>query len=109
MTPTPGIKTVGTLTLDASVSNISTGAWTVITSSVVKAAISVEIFNSTGATLAISKGVPGSETAGLLPYTILIGGSSMIIPMDISSGKPLTVKSLDNAASSGILVLNLFG
>lgn len=104
-------KPVGTYILNAASTSISTGSYTVVTTSVTKAGSAVEIFNSTGATLIVSQGTAGHETdAGkTLPYTILQGGSSMMLPMEISNGKPLTVKSLDNAASAGILVFNVFG
>lgn len=107
----PNLKPVGTITVDASVDNLSTSAWEQIISSVVKAASFVEIFNSTGATLKISQGASGEEdnSLKLLPYTILQGGTSAMLPMAIQAGKPVSVKSLDNASTAGILVLNLFG
>jgi hypothetical protein len=111
MTSLLGRKPVGTIVLNAATSNISTGAWTQAIAAVLKAASNVEIFNSTGATLYVSQGTAGNETNSdkLLPYTILQGGSSMMLPIEIKAGLPITVKSLDNAATTGILVLNLFG
>lgn len=104
-------KPVGTYTLDAASTNLVVGTWAQVTSNVTNGASAVEIFNSTGATLLVSQGTAGNETAAgkLLPYTILQGGSSMMLPMEVKAGAPIRIKSLDNAATSGILVLNLFG
>lgn len=104
------LKPVGTFYIDASSTNITTSDWSALTSSVPRAASCMEIFNSTGFTFSLSKGTPGSESLpeNLLPYTILQGGSSDMIPMDVMNGKPLTVKALDGTADSGILVINLF-
>lgn len=105
----PGVKAIGTLVLDAASSSISTGAWTQVSASVQRAASYVEIFNSTGATLAVSTGSAGQESSHILPYTVLQGGSSILVPLEVTSGNRLSVKSLDNAATSGVLVMNLFG
>lgn len=101
-------KPVGTILLDASFSNIATGSWTVITTRVVLAARLLQLFNTTGSTLAISTGLPGFEAASILPYTILQGISGDMITIEIPSGLPLSVKALDTASTAGILVLNLF-
>lgn len=104
-------KPVLTLTLDASSSNISTSAWTQVAAAtaVTKAGSAIEIFNSTGSTLAFSYGGAGSEASNLYPYTILQGGTSMMLPMEIYNNKRISVKALDQASVAGLLVLNLFG
>ena len=103
------IKAVTSLVLDASFSSISTGSWTEVSTSVPKASSMVEIFNSTGATLAVSTGAAAQESHHVLPYTVLQGGSSILVPLEITANNRLSVKSLDNASTSGVLVLNLFG
>lgn len=111
MRPLLGTKPVGTLTLNAATNNITTSAWTQVTASVVAGASAMEIFNSTGSTLLVSQGTAGNETVtgNLLPYTILLGGSAMMLPMEIKNGLPIRVKAFDQSATSGILVINLFG
>lgn len=104
-------KPVATLTYNAETTPLVVDTWVEVSASVPRAADSVEIFNSTGATLAVSQGAAGSEEDDdkLMPYTILQGGSSERLPMAFQAGKPLRVKAIDNAADQGVLVLNLFG
>lgn len=102
-------KAVATAVLNAAANSISTGAWTQALALVPKAATHVEIFNSTGATLLLSQGTPGTESANLLPYTIMPGGSGFLVPLAISAGKPLTVKAVDTGSTAGVLVMNLLG
>jgi hypothetical protein len=103
-------QAVGTITLNAANAGISAdGTWLQITDSVPKAATLVEIFNSTGSSIAISQGAVGSENANVLPYTILPGGSSFLVPLNIQSGKPFSVAAIDQASSTGVLILNLLG
>ena len=104
------IKPVATIFILASSTPITTAAWSVLSASIPKAASYMEIFNSTGSTFSLSKGAPGSETLldNLLPYTVLQGGSSDLIPLEISNGKPLSLKALDQTANTGIIVINLF-
>lgn len=109
MNPIYSPKPVGTVLLNAATNNIATNAWTIVTTKVVKAASKIQIFNTTGSTLAISTGTPGNESANLLPYTILQGISSDLIIIDVPSGSPLTVMALDAVSAQGLLVINLFG
>lgn len=104
-------KPIGTYTLDGTGGAITTSAWTQVTASVVNAGSALEVFNATGATLIVSQGASGHETeaGNLLPYTIPQGGSSILLPLELKSGKPIRVKSLDNASGAGLLILNLFG
>lgn len=102
-------KPVGTVLLNAGLSPILTSGWTVIAANVVKAASCIQIFNTTGSTLAISTGAPGLESGAILPYTILQGSGDILIDIIIPSGVPLSIKALDAASSSGLLVINLFG
>jgi hypothetical protein len=112
MRPLLSTNPVATFVLDPSGAvAISKTVWALVSASVLKAGTAVEIFNSTGSTLQISQGAVGAETAtgAVLPYTIPLGGSAFILPMEIKSGKPISVLGLDNASTTGLLVINLFG
>lgn len=104
-------KPVLSLTLDASVSNIATSGWTQVAAAaaVLYGGSAVEIFNSTGSVLQLSNGTAGNEASSLMPYTILPGGSVTMLPMEIKALKRLSVKAVDLASSTGVLVLNIFG
>lgn len=109
MRPLLSTKPVATFVLNAVNTPVDTVTWKQISAKVLVAGTSVEIFNSTGSTLQISQGTAGNEATALLPYTIPQGGSAFQLPMEISSGKPLSLLALDANSSVGLVVINLFG
>lgn len=100
---------VTTATLDTSSTNITTAAWVQLVASLPKACSSVEIFNPSGATLIVSTGAASAEDASIVPYTIVPGGSSILLPLEIAKGSRVSLKSIDQTANSGLFVMNFFG
>ena len=116
-------RPVWSLRYNIGTGNITTGAWTQILASVPYGVSALEIFNGSGSIIKISNGTPGNEVAGLIPYTILPGGSVAVVPFDTSTDKasslgpiipgprkglPLTCQAQDVNATTGYLVLNAF-
>lgn len=99
---------VSTMNLNLTSSPISTGAWVEIEDSLPNACSAIEMFNPSNASLQISTGAVGQESAHILPYTILPGGSAQLA-VNISKGKRISLKSLDNPAASGLFTINTFG
>lgn len=98
-------------------------SWQQILASVPAGVSAIEVYNGTGSVLSTSIGAPGSESAGLLPYTILPGGTTQVIPFDAGStvktpgvvsngfrkGLPITVATADGTTTTtGIFVINAF-
>lgn len=100
-------KPIQTLALDLSSSNITTAAWNHVLTSIPKAATLLEIFNPSGSPLIISQGSSGQETAGLLPWTIMPGGTGQAT-VELSAGKDIALKALDANVTTGRLILNLY-
>lgn len=88
---------------------ITTAAWATLVAAVGKACTAVEIFNPSGSTIQLSLGAAGQELTALIPYTVLPGGSSILLPIEISSGKRISAKAVDQNATTGIFTMNLFG
>jgi hypothetical protein len=75
------------------------------------AASGIEIFNPSDAKLQLSLGAAGHETdtGKLLPYTVLPGGSTGLLPAEIPNGARLSVKAIDQTMSNDYFVINFFG
>jgi len=86
--------------------NITTGTWVVLLSSVGATAVKeIEIFDSSGETLEIGIGAAGSEVA----KAYIIPGGNGRIPFQIPAGTRLSVKAVSATANSGELIVNLYG
>ena len=44
-----------------------------------------------------------------LPYTVLPGGSAILLPAKIPAGSRVSLQALDTAVTSGYFILNMFG
>lgn len=102
-------KPVATLKLDLSGSNITTVAWRELVASLSAACTAIEIYNPSGATLLLSTGAAGDEVNNVVPYTILPGGSGILLPQEIARGKRISAKAVDQDATSNWFVMNFFG
>ncbi len=101
-------KPVRTHRLSFVTSPVDNSAWVQVSAATDQPCSAIEVFNPSGATLRIATGSSGNEVD--IPYTILPGGSSIMIPWEISKGKRIAIKGVDTTqAASGIFVLNLFG
>lgn len=99
-----------TQSVDLSLTPITTAAWLQILATLGKACTAVEIFNPSGSTIMISKGLAGQEIAldNLIPYHILPGGSTILLPINLKSTDRISVKAIDANATSGLFTLNFF-
>lgn len=85
---------------------ITTSAWVVLDSSVDASCSALEIFNGTGCMLKLSTGGASAEDASELPYYIIPGGSSSIIPLELTKGARLSAKAVDTDTVAGLLIIN---
>ena len=102
-------KPVATLVLSMSSTNIVSGAWTELIHAIAagKGCSAFEVFNGGSSIISIATGASGSEVA--IPYSILPGGSSILIPVEIPKGVRLSAETADGTtANSGYLVINFF-
>lgn len=100
---------MSTVRVDMTTDPITTAAWTELVASLEKGATAIEIFNPSGSTMQFSNGAAGEEDANELPYTILPGGSALLLAIPLSKGMRLSAKALDNDATSNLFVMNFFG
>ena len=82
---------------------VSNAAWVEILAAMEEPCSAVELFSSTGATLRLMVGTTE------IPYYILPGGSSIMLPIGAAKGESISIRSADTLADAGILVLNFFG
>lgn len=107
------------LRVDLTSSTVATGAWTEILTAAnnLKACTAIQVFYTGEGILRLSRGSAGSETgtdsnnvSNEFPFYIMPGGSpDMLIPVEISAGVRLSVRAVDQAVSTGELIINFFG
>lgn len=102
-------KPVQTVTLVLSSNNITTSAWQTILAkaSNLVACSEVEIFNPSGSSIQIAIGDAGLEKS--FPFTILPGGTTGLVVMEIPRGQRISCKAVDANVTSGLFVLNFYG
>lgn len=99
----------GSFWLNMSVTNITTSGWVQISASLPGSCSALEVFNPSASLLQISTGKSGQESSNIIPYTILPGGSSILLPIELKVGSRLSAQAVDQTASSGYLTFNVFG
>lgn len=99
----------GKLLWDLGASPVTTSAWKQLIAAMLASACAVEVYNGSNSTLEISTGAVGAEDASAIPYYILPGGSSILLPINFSRGAPVSVKAVDQNTTAGLLILNFFG
>jgi hypothetical protein len=100
---------VATVANNMTTNPIDTGAWTQLLASLPRACCAVEISNNSGSTIQISTGAAGQEAANAIPYTVLPGGSPILLPIEIMKGARISAKAVDADATSGYFTMNFFG
>lgn len=89
-----------------SVTNVTTGAWVELLSSIGAADIKeIEIFDSSGETLELGVGAAASEVSKIY----VIPGGNGRIPLQILAGERLAIQAVSATADSGEIVINLYG
>ena len=101
-------KPVQTTTLNMTNTNVPTGSWTTLLAKASNnvGCSAIEVFAPDGSVLQIATGDAGSEKA--LPYTILPGGSNLMLPMEIPAGVRISLQAIDTGVTAGYFVLNQF-
>lgn len=99
------LKPVGNIRAD--VTSITTSAYTEFSSSCPAACSAIEVFNSTGVVLILATGAAASEVD--TNYRIPPGGSSGVIPINLKKAVRIALKAADVAATTGQVLMNLFG
>jgi hypothetical protein len=89
--------------------NVTTAAWVEVIAATEQPFSALEIFSGSGSILKLSSGDAGDEDAHEIPYYIIPGGSSIMLPVGLAKGKRLSIKAVDVTADAGILILNFFG
>lgn len=99
---------VGKVRVDLSSTNLSTGAWTELSSSWPTSCSAVTVHYTGRGILMLAKGAAASEKE--LPIYITPGlNGEMLIPLELAKGIRISAKCLDQAVTEGELVFNLFG
>ena len=99
---------VDTLTLDFETTPVTTSAWVEVSSATNEPCSGIEIYNPALSALQISTGAGGDEDNHILPYTILPGGSSIFLAFGIKKASRVSIKALDDNATVGTFIMNLF-
>jgi hypothetical protein len=85
--------------------NVTTSAWTQLTAALPSGVSAIQVFDTSGQSVAIGVGAPGAEVHKL---TIGPNSNGMITPMRLEAGQRISVKALSATASTGELNINLF-
>lgn len=101
-------KPVATFQHNYFVTNVPTSAWVELITATSEPFDAVEIFSATGSIILLSTGSAGQEDDNQVPYTILPGGSGILLPYNLRKGARLSAKALDITAAKGYLILNFF-
>ena len=103
-------KPVATFNISYASNNVSVGSWLQITASIPHSASQIAIFDSSGSALQMSIGTAGHETdtGKLIPCVIFPGGLGLT-PIELPKGVPFTVSPIDLNATTGEIIVNLYG
>lgn len=97
---------VSRIRLVYSSTNVTTGAWVQLSSSIGAIAVKeIEIFDSSGETLELGLGASGSEVS----KSYVFPGGNGKIPMQIPANSRVAIKAVTATANSGEIIINLYG
>lgn len=101
-----GVDYLNRIRLVYSTTNVTTGAWVELLASVGATAIKeIEIFDSSGETLELGIGAAASEVSKSYVFP---GGNGKTL-MQIPAGARLSIKAVSATASTGEILINLYG
>lgn len=86
---------------------VTTAAWVQMVASSDQPCSAIEIFDSSGSIVEIAIGAAAAEVA--IPYNIPPGGSVIFLPIEIAKGSRISLRALDVNATTGRLLINMFG
>ena len=104
-----GYKPVAKESINAGSTNITTAAWVEIVAATSQPFSFLEVFNQTTKILKLAVGASGQEQE--LPVFIYPGIGSQLIPFNeqIKKGQRISARAVDANATTGYLLLNMFG
>lgn len=103
---TARLNYVNRVRLAYSSTNVTTGAWVELLSSVGATAVKeIEIFDSSGETLELGIGASGSESSKCYVFP---GGNGRI-PVQIAATARIAIKAVSATANSGEILINFYG
>lgn len=92
--------------IDFSVTNVTTGAWVQLISSVGSTSIKrVQVFMSQANTLELAFGGAGSEVSQIYIFP----GGNEVFEMDIPANTRLSLRAVSSTANTGEILVNLLG
>lgn len=97
---------LATIRLGYSTSNVTTSAYTQLSSSLPNFVRKVQVFDSSGQVMQLALGASGAEVP--MNWVIMPGGQSDIIPMMAAQGQRLSIKAVSGTANAGEIDLNLY-
>lgn len=90
--------------IDYSSTNVTTGTWVTLTTSMNTDASEMEIFDSSGQTLRIGFGSPGSEVT---KFYVIPGGNGRI-PVRVQYGTRVAIRAISGTATGGEIDVNYY-
>ena len=96
---------IDTVYNDYSSTPVTTAAYVTLIASLPAAVKQVEIFDSSGSVLTLALGAAAAE----VDINQVIPGGNGLIPCVITAAARLSIKAVSANASSGLLVINLYG
>ena len=90
---------------DYTATSVTTAAYVELVASLTSAATEIEIFDSSGQTLALATGAAASEVNQMY---IFPGGNGRV-PLAIAASTRVSIKAISATASVGELVINFYG
>lgn len=98
----------GTIRVDLTSATISTGAYTTMVDPLPSSCSAISVSYTGRGILTLAKGAAAAEVD--LPIRLTPGmEQTFLIPLNLAKAIRLSAKSLDQAVSSGELVINLYG
>ena len=95
-----------TVRLGYSTTNVTTGSWVQLVSSLPNFVRKVQVFDSSGQVMRLGLGATTSAVA--MPWVIMPGGQSDMIPMMAAAGQSLDIEAVSGTANAGEIDLNLY-
>lgn len=98
----------GKIYVDLSSTNLDTSSWTTLSSSLPASCTAISVAYTGEGILKLAKGAAASESE--LPLYLTPGmRGDVLIPLNLARATRLSAKCEDQAVTSGVLVINLYG
>jgi hypothetical protein len=103
-------KPVAKFRYDYASAPVTTTVWVELLAALTQPACAMEIYDGSGKIMKLALAAAGDEDNKEIPYYIIPGGSSILLPVDgLSKGQRLAIKAVDADATENSLIINFFG